>query len=87
MDAPSPGSLLREAIALSETTPNALALSMGVTSSCVWYLLHDKRGITAKMAVKLANAMPKGPSASEWLGIQAAWDLGKVGVEKQEAVS
>jgi addiction module HigA family antidote len=80
MDAPSPGSVLREALADSKLTPNQLAKTMNVSPSCVWYLLHDQRGITANMARRLAVAMPGTadkpvPTAEGWLAIQAKWDL------------
>ena len=72
-----PGAILREDI-LPELgiTQAVFANHLGVSRLTVSDLLHEKRGISAEMAVRLARVL--GGSAESWLHMQEAVDLWEV---------
>ena len=72
-----PGAILREDV-LPELgiTQAVFANHLGVSRLSVSELLHEKRGISAEMAVRLARVI--GGSAESWLHMQEAVDLWEV---------
>lgn len=69
-----PGAVLREDI-LPELgiTQAVLASHLGVSRLSVSELLHEKRALTAEMAVRISTVV--GGSAESWLRMQEALDL------------
>lgn len=69
-----PGAILREDV-LPELgiTQATLASHLGVSRLTVSDLLHEKRALTAEMAVRLAKVV--GGSPESWLRMQDALDL------------
>ena len=72
-----PGVILREDV-LPELgiTQGIFANHLGVSRLSVSELIHEKRGVSAKMAVRLAGVT--GGSAESWLHMQEAVDLWEV---------
>jgi addiction module HigA family antidote len=72
-----PGAVLREdvlpALAMTQTE---LAQRLGVSRLSVSELLHERRGLSAEMAARLAKLLQV--SAESWLQMQAAMDLWQV---------
>ena len=72
-----PGAVLREdvlpALAMTQTE---LAQRLGVSRLSVSELLHERRGLSAEMAARLAKLLQV--SAESWLRMQAAVDLWQV---------
>lgn len=69
-----PGAVLRENI-LPELgiTQAVLASHLGVSRLSVSELLHEKRALTAEMAVRISTVV--GGSAESWLRMQEALDI------------
>ena len=69
-----PGAVLREDV-LPELgiTQATLASHLGVSRLTVSELLHEKRALTAEMAVRVSTVV--GGSAESWLRMQEALDL------------
>lgn len=69
-----PGAILREDV-LPELgiTQAELANHLGVSRLTVSDILHEKRGVTAEMAVRIADTV--GGSPESWLRMQDAVDL------------
>lgn len=72
-----PGAILREDI-LPEIniTQTALANYLGVSRLTVSEILHEKRGISAEMAVRISKVI--GGTPESWLHMQEALDLWEV---------
>ena len=72
-----PGAILREDV-LPELgiTQAVFANHLGVSRLTVSELLHEKRGVSAEMAVRLSRVI--GGSAESWLHMQEAVDLWEV---------
>ena len=72
-----PGAILREDI-LPELsiTQAALANYLGVSRLTVSEILHEKRGISAEMAVRISKVI--GGTPESWLHMQEAVDLWEV---------
>jgi len=72
-----PGVILREDI-LPELgiTQAVFANHLGVSRLSVSEILHEKRGVSAEMAVRIAKVI--GGSPESWLRMQAAVDLWEV---------
>lgn len=72
-----PGAILREDVlpelGISQAT---LANHLGVSRLSVSDLLHEKRSLTAEMAVRIATVI--GGSPESWLRMQEALDLWEV---------
>jgi addiction module HigA family antidote len=68
---PHPGELVREALGGGQVT--AFAKKLGVNRVTLSRLLNGDAGISAQMAVSLAEAL--GTSAEMWLGMQMQYDL------------
>jgi addiction module HigA family antidote len=71
-----PGAILREDV-LPELglTQAQLANHLGVSRLSVSEILHEKRGVSAEMAVRISEAI--GGSPEGWLRMQEALDLWK----------
>ena len=72
-----PGAILREDV-LPELgiSQGVFANHLGVSRLTVSELLHEKRGVSAEMAVRLAKVI--GGSAESWLHMQEVLDLWEV---------
>lgn len=72
-----PGAILREDV-LPELgiTQGAFAIHLGVSRLTVSDILHEKRGVSAEMAVRIAKVI--GGSPESWLHMQEAVDLWEV---------
>lgn len=69
-----PGAIVREDILPHlGITQAELATRMGVSRLTVSELLHEKRGLTAEMAVRLAKVLRTTPET--WMRMQQALDL------------
>lgn len=69
-----PGAIIREDV-LPELgiTQAQLANHLGVSRLSVSEILHEKRGVSAEMAIRIAEAI--GGTAESWLRMQEALDL------------
>lgn len=69
-----PGAIIREDVlpALGITQAQ-LATHLGVSRLSVSDILHEKRGVTAEMAVRISEAI--GGTPESWLRMQEALDL------------
>ena len=69
-----PGAVLREDVLLQlDITQARFAAHMGVSRLTVSELLHEKRGLSAEIAVRLAKVLRTTPEV--WLRMQQAVDL------------
>ncbi len=69
-----PGEILREDfLAPLELSINALARALRVPPNHVSGIVNEKRGISARMALRLARYF--GTSAELWLGLQQDYEL------------
>ncbi len=69
-----PGAILREDILPELGMPQAeFARRLGVSRLTVSELIHEKRGLSADMAMRLARLLNTTPES--WLGMQQAVDL------------
>lgn len=69
-----PGEILREDfLAPLSMTAHALSKALHVTPTRVNDIVHEKRGITADTALRLARYF--GGDAQSWLNLQQAYDL------------
>ena len=69
-----PGAILREDVLPTlEMTQTELAQRLGVSRLTVSELLHEKRGITPDMALRVAKLLNTTPES--WLRMQQAVDL------------
>ena len=70
-DPPHPGSVLRDY--LGDVSVTAAASHLGVTRAALSRILNGSAGISAEMALKLADAL--GTSPELWVGMQTQFDL------------
>jgi len=69
-----PGAVLREDVMPElDITQEVLATHLGVSRLTVSELLHEKRGLTAEMAVRISKVV--GGSPESWLRMQEALDI------------
>ncbi|WP_019936373.1 HigA family addiction module antitoxin [Bordetella sp. FB-8] len=69
-----PGEVLREDYLVPlEMSANALAVALHVPATRIGEILHERRGITADTALRLARYF--GGDAQSWLNMQQAYDL------------
>lgn len=68
---PHPGLVLREY--LGDISVTAAANHLGVTRAALSRILNANAGISAEMALRLADAL--GTSPDLWAGMQAKYDL------------
>ena len=72
-----PGAILREDILPElDITQAAFANHLGVSRLSVSEILHEKRGVSAEMAVRLSKVI--GGTPESWLHMQEAVDLWEV---------
>ena len=81
-----PGEILREDVlpALG-VTQAVLASHLGVSRLTVSEILHEKRGISAEMAVRIARVI--GGTPQSWLHMQEAVDIWEVEQKFQKSES
>ena len=70
-DPPHPGMVLREY--LGDVSVTSAAKHLGVTRAALSRILNGSAGISAEMALRLAEALDT--SAELWMGMQAKYDL------------
>jgi len=71
---PHPGGfVLRQCIQPLGLSVTEAAAALGVTRTTLSELVHEKRGISPEMAVRLSKVF--GGSAESWLAQQAQYDL------------
>ena len=76
-----PGSfVLRQCIEPLGLTITQAAAALGVTRTTLSELVHEKRGISPEMAVRLSQVF--GGSAESWVTQQAHYDLARVRRDK-----
>ena len=72
-----PGEILREEfVEPLGLSANALALAIGVPATRIFEILHERRGISADTASRLAQYF--GTSAQMWLNLQNRYELALV---------
>ena len=72
-----PGAILREDVLPElDITQGVFANHLGVSRLTVSEILHEKRGVSAEMAVRIAQVI--GGSPESWLHMQEAVDLWEV---------
>jgi addiction module HigA family antidote len=72
-----PGEILREEfMAPIGLSANALALALRVPSTRISQIVHERRGITADTAYRLATYF--GTSADLWMNLQTNYELATV---------
>ena len=70
-NAPHPGELLREY--MDETSITVAAEALGVTRVSLSRIINGHTGISAEMAIRLADALETSPEF--WLNLQMQYDL------------
>ena len=77
-----PGEMLREEFMLPmQLSANALAIGINVPVSRILDIVHERRGISADTAVRLAKYF--GTSERFWTNLQAEYDLSMVRLKKK----
>jgi addiction module HigA family antidote len=71
-----PGSVLKDELTEIGVSQLALARHIGELPKTINEICRGKRGIRAKMAVKLSRAL--GASPQFWLNLQKNWELSQV---------
>jgi antitoxin HigA-1 len=78
-----PGEILREEFMVPiELNPNKLALALRVAPPNVYDIIHERRGISCEMSLRLARYFRTTPEF--WINLQAHHDLA---ISKQEVES
>jgi len=80
---PHPGSVLRDYLADLSVTDAASHL--GVTRAALSRILNGSAGISADMALRLADAL--GTSPDLWIGMQSQYDLWRASQRRRIKVS
>jgi addiction module HigA family antidote len=70
-DPPHPGLVLREY--LTDISVSAAAAHLCTTRATLWRVLGGKAGISANLALRLADAL--GTSRELWMNMQSQYDL------------
>lgn len=83
-NAAHPGRVLREWMG-EDITIAALAKHLGVTRPMLSNIINGKAGISAAMAIKLADAFPA-TDARFWLTLQSNYELSKALREKRKSL-
>ena len=77
-----PGEMLREEFLLPmQLSANALAIGINVPVSRILDIIHERRGISADTAARLAKYF--GTSERFWTNLQAEYDLSVVRLKKK----
>lgn len=77
---PHPGELVREA--MGDTDVTEFAVQLGVSRVTLSRLLNGKAGISAQMALSLADVLKS--SAEMWMGMQSQFDLWQARVARKK---
>jgi len=78
-----PGAILREDVLPTlGLTQGELAARLGVSRRSVSEVMHERRPVTADMALRLARLL--GGTAESWLNMQRAVDLWELQHERRE---
>jgi addiction module HigA family antidote len=80
---PHPGSVLRDYLGTMSVTDAAAHL--GVTRVALSRILNGSAGISADMALRLAEAL--GTSPDLWIGMQSQYDLWRASKRRRRKVS
>jgi addiction module HigA family antidote len=81
-DPPHPGSVLRDY--LGNTSVTAAAKHIGVTRAALSRILNGSAGISAEMALRLADALATSPDL--WIGMQAQYDLWQASKKRRRKI-
>jgi len=80
-----PGEILREEFMLPlRLNPNKLALALHVPAPTVYDIVHEERGISPEMALRLGYLFRTTPDF--WLNLQSEFDLRIVRNQKEAVV-
>ena len=72
-----PGEILREEFLVPlGVSANSLAFALGIPSTRIFEIVHERRGISADTAARLARYF--GTSAQMWLNLQNRYELALV---------
>ncbi len=80
---PHPGEMLREYI--DDTPVTTAAEALGVTRVTLSRILNGHTGISADMAIRLADSLETSPEF--WLNLQMQYDLWNASQQKRPAIS
>jgi addiction module HigA family antidote len=80
---PHPGSVLREY--LGNTSVTEAAEHLGVTRAALSRILNGSAGISAEMALRLADAL--GTTPDLWIGMQSQYDLWRASTRRRAKVA
>ncbi|MGD0840043.1 MAG: HigA family addiction module antitoxin [Candidatus Acidiferrales bacterium] len=80
-----PGEILREEfMAPLHLNANKLALALGIPAPSVYDIVHEERGISPEMALRLGYVF--GTTPDFWLNLQSEYDLRVVRNKKEAEV-
>ncbi len=82
-DPPHPGTVLRDY--LGEVSVTTAATHLGVTRVALSRILNGSAGISAEMALRLADAL--GTSPELWTGMQSQYDLWQASKKRRRKVA
>jgi addiction module HigA family antidote len=80
---PHPGEVLREF--LGDTPISTAAAHLGVSRVTLSRVLNDHHGISAKMALRLGEALETTPES--WLDMQLKYDLAQTATERRKPLT
>ena len=80
---PHPGTVLRDY--LGEVSVTTAATHLGVTRVALSRILNGSAGISAEMALRLADAL--GTSPELWTGMQSQYDLWQASKKRRRKVA
>ena len=83
-DAAHPGEILREWVG-DDLNVTQLAAHLGITRVTLSRILNGSAGVTAPMAIKLAEAFPK-TNPQLWLNLQMQYELSRAMREKRKPI-
>ena len=82
--APHPGEILKDELDARGLSAHALALALRLPASRISQIVRGRRAITPETALRLARYF--GGSASIWLHLQVAYDLGRAAAELTDKI-
>ena len=80
---PHPGTVLREY--LGNVPVTAAAKHLGITRTALSRILNGSAGVSAEMALRLADALDTTPEL--WTGMQAQYDLWQASKKRRRKVA
>jgi addiction module HigA family antidote len=81
-DSPHPGSVLKDY--LEGVSVTAAASHLGITRAALSRILNGNAGISADMALRLADALDTSPEL--WVGMQAQYELWQASKKRRRKV-